>query len=78
MGVGDNFTRLAIFNKQNGQSGNKLLSGQVVARTTKKEPGGTVHPKDEGEVHPVASLRFRSFHSHVDIVNTYFAKKMYT
>ena len=78
MGVGDNFTRLAIFNKQNGQSGNKLLSGQVVARTTKKEPSGTVHPKDEGEVHPVASSRFRSFHSHVDIVNTYFAKKMYT
>ena len=41
----------------------------------KKVPSGAIHPEDEGQVHPVTSSCFRSFHSHVDIVNTYFAKK---
>ena len=34
MGIRDNFTRLAVFDKKNGQSGNKRFTGQQ-----KKKPG---------------------------------------
>ena len=48
VGVGDNFTRLAILNKQDGQSVNQQLSGQIVARAAKEVPSATVDPEDEG------------------------------
>ena len=51
------------------------LADRSLQGQKKKVPSTTVHPKDEAEVHPVASTCFRSFHSHINIVNTYFAKK---
>ena len=75
MGIRDNFTRLAVFNKKDRKSGNERFTGQVVARTAKKETRGTIHPKHEGKVHPVTRTRLTSFYSHVDIINRYFTKK---
>ena len=48
VGVGYNFTRLTVFDKQNGQSGNQRLSRQVIARAAKEVARATVNTKDEG------------------------------
>ena len=61
--------------KKDRKSGNERFTGQVVARTAKKETRGTIHPKHEGKVHPVTRTHLTSFYSHVDIINRYFAKK---
>ena len=48
VGVCYNFTRLTVFDKQNGQSGNQRLSRQVIAWAAKEVAGATVNTKDEG------------------------------
>ena len=48
VGVCYNFTRLTVFDKQNGQSGNQRLSRQVIAWAAKEVACATVDTKDEG------------------------------
>ena len=61
--------------KKDRKSGNERFTGQVVARTVKKETRGTIHSKNKSKVHPVTRARLASFYPHVDIINRYFAKK---
>ena len=75
VGVGYNFTRLTVFDKQNGQSGNQRLSRHVIARAAKEVARATVNTKDECEVDPVTSPSFGSFHTYVDVVDADFAEK---